>query len=173
MLKRLLLFSSICLPVAIFAIAGSLPPVTQIYMQPCQMRSAETHVISAALRRAQPNFKPTPRTNWLTDHRLYYGYDHVVAAAKPALYDKGIVVWQQHVPEPRPMILTYVEHPESKQFVVSAKIVPQHPHHSTPTQSQYNQAAVSAYVEAVGLEVPLDQLIEGAQEAAPSNAAQN
>jgi hypothetical protein len=69
------------------------------------------------------------------------------------------------------MVLTFVAHPESKQFVGSAKIVPQYPHHRTPTQSQYNQTAVSGYVEAVGLEVPLDQLIEGPQEsAAPSEA---
>ena len=175
MIKRLLFFSSICSPVAISALQVQPTPP-----QPRPMQSAETHSLYAALRRAQPNFKETPRfkqqfnSDWaLINVKLRYGYDHVVAAAKQALKDQGLVVSQQHVAEPRPMILTFVAHPESKQFVGSAKIVPQHPHHSTPTQTQYNQTAVSAYVEAVGLEVPLDQLIEDAPASEEPSDTQN
>jgi hypothetical protein len=171
MIKRLLLFSSICSPVAISAIQNPLPIYPQ--PQPRPMRSAETHILSAALLKAQRHFKPTPREDWYTDHRLYYGYDHVVEATKKALHDQGLVVSQQHVSEPRPMILTYIEHPESKQFIVSEMVVPQHRYNSTPTQNQYNKAAVHAHVTAVQLEVPLDQLIEDTREAAPSEAPQN
>ena len=99
MIKRLLLFSSICSPIAISAaIQGTLPPIYP-QPQPRPMQSTETHSVYAALRRAQSNFKKTPRfeqqlnSDWaLINIKLWYGYDHVVAAAKQALKDQGLVV---------------------------------------------------------------------------------
>lgn len=177
MLKRLLIFGSVCSHVAISAI--QMPPPIIHNFNARQMQSADTHILYAALRNAQQRYKAMPRT--VTENpgsffeqkiRLFYGINDLINATRPALYNEGLVASISHVSQPHSMIIVHLAHPQSGQFIESEMVVPQHRHNPTPTQAQYNVAEANAYATLVGLECPLEN-IEGAQASTESGEAQS
>lgn len=177
MIRRLLLFSSICLPIVTSAaIPGTLPPIYP-QPQPRAMQSANTQNVCDALRRAKSNFEKLPRTtelNWHTGkwEKKAYGINDLIGATENALKNRDLVCYTRQEAYPRPIIIARLVHTQSGEWIESEMAVSQG-RNGTSTQAQYIFAWAYTYATLLGLACPIENT-EGAQEAAaPNEAPQN